>query len=85
VAARDAELNRRYAQLHDQALTRFAEAVQDTLARGGLTPVYPPRTFAELIFAVDAGVLLERAADPAALPASYLEDLAARLVTDRSS
>lgn len=80
VAARDPGLNRRYAQLHDQALARLAEAAQTVLARGGLAPVYPARTFAQLIFALDAGLLLERAADPAGLPVSCLEDLAARLV-----
>jgi AcrR family transcriptional regulator len=89
VAARDAELNRRYARLHDRTLTHFTDAVQETLARGGLSPVYPARAIAELIFAVDAGLLLERAADPSALPASCLEDLAVRLVeplgSDRST
>ncbi|GEL19112.1 TetR/AcrR family transcriptional regulator [Pseudonocardia asaccharolytica] len=80
LAARDPGLGRRYADLHARALGHFTEAVGSVLARGGLAPVYPPRVFAELIFAVDAGLLLERAADPAALPVRYLEDLAARLV-----
>lgn len=80
LAARDPELAGRYGALHARALDHFTEAVGSVLARGGLAPVYPPRVFAELIFAIDAGLLLERAADPAALPVRHLEDLAARLV-----
>lgn len=80
LAARDPELGRRYAALHDRTLDHFAEAARSVLARDGLTPVYPLRVFAELIFAVDAGLVLERAADPGALPVHYLEDLASRLV-----
>ena len=80
LAARDSELGRRYAALHARSLNHIAEAARSVLARGGLAPVYPPHVFAELIFAIDAGLLLERAADAAALPARYLEDLATRLV-----
>ncbi|MDN5916055.1 MAG: TetR family transcriptional regulator C-terminal domain-containing protein [Pseudonocardia sp.] len=80
LAARDPELGRRYGGLHARALDQFAEAARSVLARGGLAPVYPPRVFAELIFSMDAGLVLERAADPAALPVRYLEDLASRLV-----
>jgi AcrR family transcriptional regulator len=62
VAARDPELNRRYAALHERTLDRFAETVRAVLARDGLTTAQPPRTFAELVFAFDAGWALERAA-----------------------
>jgi AcrR family transcriptional regulator len=79
-AARDPELNRRYAALHTQAMDHFADVIRDVLARGGWAPVYPPRVFAELIFAVDAGRILERAAGTSVLDADTLDDLAARLV-----
>ena len=62
VAARDPAVNDRYAALHRRSLGLFAEAAQTVLARGGLTTVYPPRVFAELIFALDSGRVLERAA-----------------------
>jgi AcrR family transcriptional regulator len=79
-AARDPELNRRYAALHTQAMGHFAEVIRDVLARGGWVTVYPPRVFAELIFAVDAGRILERAAGTSVLDAETLDDLVARLV-----
>jgi AcrR family transcriptional regulator len=83
VAARDPEANARYAALHARSLEHFTEAVDGALSRGGLAPVYPPETFARLVFALDNGVVLERAADPAALPDELTEDLVTRLVTRR--
>jgi AcrR family transcriptional regulator len=80
VAARDPALNARYAALHAHAVDQFAEAVRTILARDGLAPVYPPRTFAELIFAVDQGKVLEQAAGAAELRSDVLIDLLARLV-----
>jgi AcrR family transcriptional regulator len=79
-AARDPELNRRYAALHMQAMDHFSEVVRDVLARGGCAPVYPPRVFAELIFALDAGRVLEQTAGTSVLDLDTLDDLVARLV-----
>ena len=79
-AARDPELNRRYAALHTQAMDQFTEVIRDVLARGGWATVYPPRVFAELIFAVDAGRILERAAGTSVLDVDTIDDLVARLV-----
>ena len=81
VAARDPELGARYAALHERTVSQFADALVSALARDGLTPVYPPRTFAQLVLAFDAGVVLERAADASALPMELAEDLLGRLVT----
>jgi AcrR family transcriptional regulator len=80
VAARDPELNARYAALHARAVDQFAEAVRTILARDGLAPVYPARTFAELIFAMDQGKVLEQAAGAAELRSELLIDLLGRLV-----
>ena len=80
VAALDPELNTRYAALHAHAVDQFAEAVRSLLARDGLAPVYPPRAFAELIFAVDQGKVLEQAAGAGELRSELLVDLLARLV-----
>jgi AcrR family transcriptional regulator len=80
IAARDPELNRRYARLHSRSLENFGETVRRVLVRGGLTPVHPPGVLAELIFALDAGRVLERAAGTSKLEAETLVDLVARLV-----
>jgi AcrR family transcriptional regulator len=79
-AARDPALNRRYAALHIQAMDHFAEVVRDVLTRGGCTPLYPPRVFAEVIFCLDAGWNLERMAGTSVLDTETLDDLVARLV-----
>jgi AcrR family transcriptional regulator len=80
VAARDPELNAHYTALHRRAIDRFAEAMQQTLARAGLGSYYPPRTFAELIFVLDTGWVLERAAGASALQLDTIVDLVMRSV-----
>ncbi|GAA3160723.1 TetR/AcrR family transcriptional regulator [Blastococcus jejuensis] len=80
VAAHDPELNARYRVLHDRTIDLFAETVTAALARDGLAPAYPARTFAQLVLALDTGVVLERAADPDALPLELAEHVLARLV-----
>ena len=45
VAARDPELNRRYAALHGRTLDQFADAVRGVLARGGPRPGLPAAQF----------------------------------------
>jgi AcrR family transcriptional regulator len=79
-AARDPGLNERYAALHARALAKLGGAVSAVLERGGLAPVYPPEVFAELIFTVDAGRVLERAAGTARIDVELFADLLARLV-----
>jgi AcrR family transcriptional regulator len=80
VAARDQELNARYAVLHEATIERFAGAIRDILARDGLTTVHPSRVVAELVLALDAGTILERAAGPTQVDMAVLEDLITRLV-----
>jgi AcrR family transcriptional regulator len=80
VAARDPELNRRYARLHSRALEHFGETAHTVLARGGLAPVHPLRVLTEIFFALDAGRVLERAAGTSQLEVDILVDLIARLV-----
>ena len=67
-ALRDPELNRRYADAHARTVDLLAAVLDGLHRRGGLEPVMPPRSMAEMILAVGAGVTLERAADPGALP-----------------
>lgn len=78
-AARDEELNARYAAAHAFAVERFGEVIEQVAARGGLRFVHGSQTAARMIFALDAGVTLERIADPGALPAEVLDDLVSRL------
>ena len=80
-AARDPELNRRYAALHADSVERLAQSIAVALKKDGVTPVFPPHAFAQLIFALSTGAVLEQAADPTALPFEWLEELMARLVT----
>jgi AcrR family transcriptional regulator len=68
VALRDPALNRRYTEAHARTVDLLAAVLQGLHARAGVEPAFPPRTMAELILAVGAGVTLERAADPDALP-----------------
>jgi AcrR family transcriptional regulator len=80
VAARDRDVNHRYAALHERSVARLAQAIAAALKKDGVTAVFPPYTFAQLIFALNSGAVLEQAADPAALPFERLEELIDRLV-----
>jgi AcrR family transcriptional regulator len=65
-AARDPELNRRYAALH----ARTVEGIAAMLALIGGGPEhlpFPPRQLAELVLAIETGLALEQQADPGAL------------------
>jgi AcrR family transcriptional regulator len=67
-AARDPGLNTRYAALHDQTLERLASVLSRLFDGMAREPSVPPRAIAEFILAVGAGLTVERAANPAALP-----------------
>jgi AcrR family transcriptional regulator len=81
-AARDPELNARYAAAHARTVERFAAALEAIVARGGRRLVHGARATAEIVLALDAGSTLEHLADPDALPTSVLVDLITRLVED---
>ena len=78
IAARDPALNARYAALHTQTIDHFTDTIASILGRAGLTSAYPPRAFAELIIAIDAGRVLERAAGTSELSPERLVDLLGR-------
>ena len=78
IAAREPALNARYAALHARTIDHFTEVIASILARAGLTSAYPPRAFAELILAIDAGRVLERAAGTSELELEHLIDLLGR-------
>ena len=85
IAARDPELNARYAALHATTLDHFSEAIASVLARAGQTSAYPAREFAELILAVDSGRVLEKAAGSSDLQVEHLVDLLGRTLVPSTS
>jgi AcrR family transcriptional regulator len=66
-AAREPELNRRYAALHARAVEGIANALTVISERGGQSLPFPPRQLAEFLLAIDTGLALEQVANPDAL------------------
>ena len=66
-AARDPELNRRYAVLHARAVEGIARVLVSISEGAGETLPSPPRQLAELVLAIEAGLALEQSANPDAL------------------
>ena len=75
VASRDKALNRRYAEAHARSVKLLATLLEGIHARDGRKLEFAGKTMAELVLAVGAGVALERAANPAALPQRSLEEM----------
>jgi AcrR family transcriptional regulator len=71
-AARDPGLNARYAAAHAQTVDHLASLLELLCARSEQQPVFPPTVMAEFIFALASGIVLERAANPAALPLEFV-------------
>jgi AcrR family transcriptional regulator len=63
-AARDPELNQRYAALHARTIKGIAGALVLISERGDEGLSFPPRQLAELLLAIDSGLALELEADP---------------------
>jgi AcrR family transcriptional regulator len=80
-AARDPEVNRRYAAAHARTLDAFTEVVATVYDRAGEEPPFEPRRMAELIMAVGAGTELEQAANPDALEGPFVAEMLTRLFT----
>jgi AcrR family transcriptional regulator len=80
LAMRDPELNRRYARTHSRSVESLASALASVYEGAGVKPTLPVRSLAEFFLGAVAGVALERAANPNALPDSDLAELTARAV-----
>ena len=80
LAMRDPELNRRYAQAHSRSVESLAAALGRVYEGAGVDPTVPVRSLAEFFLGAVAGIALERAANPNALPDSDLAQLTARAV-----
>jgi AcrR family transcriptional regulator len=75
-AARDAELNRRYAAVHARTVEGVARVLTSISGEDGEALPSPPRQLAELLLAIEAGIALEQTADPDALGGPDLPVLA---------
>ena len=75
VAARDPELNARYAALHDRTVERLASTLDALHERAGISPAVPVATMARFVLALGVGVTLERAADTDGLPDDELQPM----------
>jgi AcrR family transcriptional regulator len=80
LAMRDPELNCRYAQAHSRSVESLASALGRVFEGAGVDPTVPFRSLAEFFLGAVAGIALERAANPNALPDSDLAQLTARTV-----
>jgi AcrR family transcriptional regulator len=79
-AARNPELNRRYAAAHARTVERLAEVLEAIYARAGEKPPFPPHQLAELVLAIGVGAELEQAANPDALQGRFVADLLRRML-----
>jgi AcrR family transcriptional regulator len=77
-AARDRELNRRYAAAHARTLDAVSEQIATMFERAGHKPVISARAMAELVLAFGGGVTLEQAVAPDARHFRTLEALCLR-------
>jgi len=68
LAIRDPDLNLRYAAAHARTVAQLASVLLRLHERAGLQPPVPVRSMAEFILAQAAGIALERAANPEAIP-----------------
>jgi AcrR family transcriptional regulator len=75
-AARDPELNRRYAALHARTLDGVAQVFTEISKENAGGIPFPPRQLAELWLAIETGRALEQIADPHALSDRDLHRLA---------
>jgi len=68
LAIRDPDLNLRYAAAHARTVAQLASVLLRLHERAGLQPPVPVRSMAEFILAQAAGIALERAGNPEAIP-----------------
>jgi AcrR family transcriptional regulator len=82
-AARDAELGRRYADVHQKTLAGLEQVVTDLYQPSAEPPPLPPADLARLLIAVGVSARLEQAAAPGSSPMTELPGLLARLIQQR--
>lgn len=80
IAARDQELNARYAAVHAKTVDGIASVLARIYVGGGRRLPVPARTLAEFFLASTTGVALERAANPNALPDEDILEMTLRML-----
>lgn len=78
LAARDPELNRRYAASHARSVEHLVSVLGRLHDKGALTPAVPLPAMASFIFAVGSGVTLERLANAVPVEADHLVEMVGR-------
>ncbi|MEA2168570.1 MAG: hypothetical protein QOF76_1870, partial [Solirubrobacteraceae bacterium] len=73
-------LGRRYAALHERTVDGFTRVLEQAITPLDHVPPFPLRGLTELVLAIDSGLILERAANPAALPHTLVLDVFARVL-----
>jgi len=84
-AARDEELNRRYAVLHERTIDALADLLASLYERIGEEMPMPARELGELVMALGSGTQLERAANSEALGGELIAQMLTELVVHRAS
>lgn len=77
-AARDTQLNERYAQMHERTVELLAAMLADLYERSEVEPPSSPRTLAEFVLAFGNGLTLERSVFPDALPTTDIVAIVSR-------
>jgi AcrR family transcriptional regulator len=77
-AARNPELNERYAKLHARTAERLGALLTGVLSEAGVEPPWPPSVLASFVLALSIGTRLENFAAPGSLPHEALADLVTR-------
>jgi AcrR family transcriptional regulator len=77
-AARNPELNLRYAGLHERTLAGVARVVGTIYEQAGDPPPLPPADLARLLLTMSSGARLEHATNADVLPVALLAELVAR-------
>lgn len=80
LAMRDPELNERYRRAHARTVDGIASALQRLYDGVAVAPPAPVRALAEFVIASAAGIALERAADPDAIPDDHVRPLLSRML-----
>jgi AcrR family transcriptional regulator len=79
-AARNPEINRRYAEAHERTIDGLTSVLAGMQDRGEELPL-PPRQLAEIMLTIGFGAALEQAANPDALGGPSLAQRIAGLIT----
>lgn len=82
-AARDPELNRRYAAAHQRTIDGLSAILAGLYERAGLEPPFGVSDLAQVLLALGTGMQLEQAADPGAMAAPVRAKVLTRLSADR--